>query len=122
MLAELVIACKANSTSAMPNPPRIADAEALLAKPRSGIRERLCLRSAKRDAPHFGPLQGEANRRRVGHSDLEFDANFQDLRARNLEVCPRPLRVVMHEGEDRLAPTREPGSPSGGDDRGRYSR
>ena len=38
-------------------------------------------------------------RREAGTSHLEFDADFHHLRARNLEIGARPLRVVMHEGE-----------------------
>ena len=32
-------------------------------------------------------------------SDLKLDADLHNLRARNVEVCARPLGVVMHEGE-----------------------
>ena len=32
-------------------------------------------------------------------SDLKLDADLHNLRARNVEICARPLGVVMHEGE-----------------------
>ena len=32
-------------------------------------------------------------------SNLKLDPYFHDLRARNLEICTRPLGIVMHEGE-----------------------
>jgi len=38
-------------------------------------------------------------------SNLEFDANFHDLRAGNLEIRARALRVMMHEREQLLAPS-----------------
>src|SRR5436305_8681618 len=53
--------------------------------------------------------------RRTSH--LEFDADFHHLRAGNLEIGARPLRVVMHEGEQLLAPARHAGPASGSDDR-----
>ena len=37
-------------------------------------------------------------------------ADLHDLRARNLEIRARALGVVMHEGEDRLAPSRQAGA------------
>ena len=32
-------------------------------------------------------------------SNLKLDPYFHNLRARNLEICTRPLGIVMHEGE-----------------------
>lgn len=32
-------------------------------------------------------------------SNLKLDPYFHDLRARNFEICTRPLGIVMHEGE-----------------------
>jgi hypothetical protein len=41
---------------------------------------------------------------RLRSSDLELDADFHDLRAWNLEICARPLGVVMHKREQLFAP------------------
>jgi hypothetical protein len=43
----------------------------------------------------------------IARSNLEFDANFHNLGARNLEIRTRPLRVMMHEREQLLAPARQ---------------
>ena len=37
--------------------------------------------------------------RRTARSDLKLDADLHNLRARDVEICARPLGVVMHEGE-----------------------
>ena len=50
-------------------------------------------------------------------SNLELDPDLHDLRAGDLEIGAWPLGVVMHEGEDRLAPARQAWSPPGRDDR-----
>src|SRR6476660_4476865 len=60
-------------------------------------------------------LGGSKTGRRTSH--LEFDADFHYLHAGNLEIGARPLRVVMHEGEQLLAPARHAGPASGSDDR-----
>jgi hypothetical protein len=39
-------------------------------------------------------------------SDLELDADFHDLSAWNLEICARPLGVVVHEREQLFPPAR----------------
>ena len=54
-----------------------------------------------------GGIGGRANKK--PNSNLELDPDFHDLRARDLEIGAGPLGVVVHEGEDRLAPAREPG-------------
>src|SRR6516164_10080879 len=53
--------------------------------------------------------------RRTSH--FEFNADFHHLRAGNLEIGARSLRVVMHEGEQLLAPARHAGPVPGSDDR-----
>ena len=40
------------------------------------------------------------------NSNLEFGADFHDLRAWNLEICAGPLGVMVHECEQLLAPSR----------------
>jgi hypothetical protein len=47
------------------------------------------------------------------NSNLELDADFHYLRARNLEICAWPLGVMMHEREysssrQRAKPERRP--------------
>jgi transposase InsO family protein len=55
----------------------------------------------REDAPFIG--QGCASlapeRAAFSGSNLKLDPYFHDLRARNLEICTRPLGIVMHEGE-----------------------
>ena len=43
-------------------------------------------------------------------SDLELDADLHHLGARQLEIGVGALGVAVHEGEDRLAPARHPGT------------
>ena len=54
---------------------------------------------------------------RTTRLNLELDPDFHDLRAGDLEIGAGPLGVVMHEGEQSLAPAGEPGTPPGRNDR-----
>src|SRR5215475_13070421 len=53
---------------------------------------------------------------RPSASHLEFDADLHHLSAGNLEIGTRPLRVVMHEGKQLLAPARHAGPDRRRDD------
>ncbi len=44
-------------------------------------------------------------------SDFKFEADFHDLRARNLEIGTWSLCVVMHECENLFAPARQSQPP-----------
>ena len=49
----------------------------------------------------------------VPGSNFEFDADLHDLPARNFKICARALGVVGHQGEERLAPSRQAGAAAG---------
>ena len=65
----------------------------------------LVVRSA---SEHITPLPTHPSI--VPGSNFKFDADFHDLPARNFEICARALGVVMHQGEERLGPSRQAGA------------
>src|SRR5215472_13957800 len=50
-------------------------------------------------------------------SDFEFEADFHDLCARDLEIGARSLGIVMHECEKLFTPARHTRPPAGSDNR-----
>src|SRR5450755_2788646 len=50
------------------------------------------------------------------NSNLELDTDFHNLRAWNLEICARPLRVMVHERKQAFAPSRHARPPAGRND------
>jgi len=76
---------------------------------------------AESDARHHAPSLRNALRAKNGRrpivdvrrfgSDFEFEADLHDLCARDLEIGPRSLGVVMHECENFFTPARHAQPP-----------